>query len=475
MNRRAQKVFGVALAVQAIASSLLASGIHPEWGKYQLRALLKNGSGILLAGSSIATDSACNFWVSGYHTNRTGGANDRACFLAKYDVKQTLLWGMVLSNAWNARVTTGTGRDFFVAGTFQGEINLGLGSFASRGYSDVFLARCDSSGKFIWMRQAGGPGIDTAYGAAANAAGECVLAGEFANAAVVFENTTLEALTGTNGNYNLFLAKYDANGRLLWAKRDGGGSAHVRGCAFDSEGNILVTGDFYFSTHIGTHQLSAATGQNEMFLAKYDPSGKLLWVVTPGGPGSRLGYNVAMDSTGSPHVVGITRGIPMFGGKPIPNESADHDNLFLAKYTDQGEFQWVRQFHTGDFDFSNVLCLNLANHRDGRTAGDDTMRRPRPSLFELIQTVTPGTNKLENLMPVVAAVQGPVLRLRMSGAFAVLSWSKEFADYVLEATDSVSPFPVWEEAGAKPESIGDEVSVVLPVDRAMNFYRLRKP
>jgi hypothetical protein len=482
MNDCVRKWIALVTAIPAVALAEPVSEVGAEWGKRYLLAMLKEGSGFLRPGFSVVADESCNFTVTGHYTearsNAWTGEFERSSFLARYSPAQTLAWGMVLSNAWTLHAATAPGRDIFVAGAFTTALRIGAKHFTSRGRADLFVARCDANGNFRWARHAGGAGSDYPFAVAASGSGECFVVGAFFNGDALFENTALPAQTTRDGGCNLFLAKYDADGRLLWARRDGGGSAHMRGCTVDKSGNLYVTGCFFGSTRIGKRSLSTQPDQNEFFLAKYDPAGQPLWVATSSGPGNREGHNVAINRAGEPHVVGITRGGLRFGGREIPIESLQDTNLFLAKYSPKGEFQWARQFRRGDFDFSNVVCNGLrsaisSDRPDGKVGR--SARRSGSASNELASVAVPSLENPSVRTDGIVPGQSPSLSLRRSGGQIILSWPGEFADFVLEASDTLLPFPLWETVFARRESSGDQVSVIVPMDRAMRFYRIRKP
>jgi len=84
-----------------------------------------------------------------------------------------------------------------------------------------------------------------------------------------FEGTNLTSA----GGYDLFVAKYDTNGTLAWAKQEGGASNdYGDGIAVGGNGNIYVTGDFSGSATFGGINLNA-TGWSDVFVAKYISGG----------------------------------------------------------------------------------------------------------------------------------------------------------------------------------------------------------
>ena len=56
----------------------------------------------------------------------------------------------------------------------------------------------------------------------------------------------------------------------------------------------------------------------------------------------------------------------------------------------------------------------------------------------------------------------------------MLFWSKDLVNFELEASETLSPFPVWEVVGVRAEAAGDQMAVLIPVSSAMKFYRLRQ-
>ena len=83
-------------------------------------------------------------------------------------------------------------------------------------------------------------------------------------------------------NEEMFLVKYDPNGNLVWAKA-ATGSFSVSGFAVatDNSGNIFVTGSFGHHNFGGNVTFGTTTltsvGGGDVFVAKYDPSGNVLW------------------------------------------------------------------------------------------------------------------------------------------------------------------------------------------------------
>src|SRR5207245_2344196 len=93
---------------------------------------------------------------------------------------------------------------------------------------------------------------------------------------------------------DIFVAKYDTNGGLIWAKRAGGsGDDDGFGIGVDALGNSYVTGQFFGSATFGPGEvnqtiLTAAASSTEAFVAKYASNGSLVWVKRAGGQPNAL-------------------------------------------------------------------------------------------------------------------------------------------------------------------------------------------
>ena len=89
---------------------------------------------------------------------------------------------------------------------------------------DMFLAKYDAAGNVLWAKSAGGiDSIETTYAVATTVTsdplGNVLVAGWFGSGIINFGSITL---TNTNADsYDMFLAKYNAFGNILWAKSAG--------------------------------------------------------------------------------------------------------------------------------------------------------------------------------------------------------------------------------------------------------------
>jgi hypothetical protein len=74
------------------------------------------------------------------------------------------------------------------------------------------------------------------------------------------------------GAQDVFIAKFDASGGDIWAKRFGDAQDHqlAFGVAADPSANVLVTGEFLGTIDFGAGPVTSA-GAWDLFLAKFAP------------------------------------------------------------------------------------------------------------------------------------------------------------------------------------------------------------
>ena len=84
--------------------------------------------------------------------------------------------------------------------------------------NDIFLAKFESLGNIIWAKRAGGSVSDFCNGIATDGNGNILITGSYASPLIAFGSTVF-----TNPcSIDLYVAKYDNNGNVIWARSHGG-------------------------------------------------------------------------------------------------------------------------------------------------------------------------------------------------------------------------------------------------------------
>jgi hypothetical protein len=180
------------------------------------------------------------------------------------------------SGNWlGANQAGGTGEDYgfsiaidssgnsYVTGYFYSTASFGTTTLTSSGNYDIFVAKLDSDGNWLWANQAGGTSWDYGLGIAIDSSGNSYVTGYFQGTAS-FGTTTITS----SGNYDIFVAKLDSDGSWLGANQAGGtGRDDARSIATDSSGNCYVTGLFEETASFG-NIIFESSGNYDIFVAK---------------------------------------------------------------------------------------------------------------------------------------------------------------------------------------------------------------
>jgi hypothetical protein len=259
-------------------------------------------------------------------TTLTAAAAGFDIFVAKYDRDGALLWATRAGGGTNfdigRGIATAPGGESYVAGDFGGTAVFGRGepnetTLTAAGSRDGFVAKYDDDGALLWATHAGdgGQGIATAHRA------ESYVTGIFSGTAVFGQGEPNETTLTAAGLSDIFVANYDRDGALLWATRAGGttNAADVgRSIATTPSGESYVTGNFGGTAVFGQGEPNETTftaaAALDIFVAKYDRDGALLWATRAGGSSNDLGIDIAITPRGDSYVTGFFGDTAIFGG-----------------------------------------------------------------------------------------------------------------------------------------------------------------
>lgn len=185
----------------------------------------------------------------------------------------------------------------WVTGQFSGTASFGGIQLNSAGNADIFIAKLDPDGNFLWAKRAGGTSNDIANSIAVDSHGNSFITGLFYSTAF-FGKTQLTA----SGGHDIFIAKLGANGNFLWARKAGGNGADTgMAISIDSLGHVYITGFFYLIAYFGDTELITG-GYNNIFVARLHTSGSFLWAVSAYGSNSDVGYGIAVDPSHNSYI-----------------------------------------------------------------------------------------------------------------------------------------------------------------------------
>jgi hypothetical protein len=200
---------------------------------------------------------------------------------------------------------------------------------------------------WVAATSAGGTGTDIAWAVKVGPDNNQYVTGSFSGTAQFGATTLVSA-----GGLDIFLAKYNGPGKLVWIVQSGGSTDDSgQALAFDGSGNVYQTGSFTSSATFGSTNGSTITVTGNgitLFLAKYTSAGVLLWVQTGAAPfpqeNNPTGLGVAVNAAaGTVYVTGFAQDDTTFSSangtvNDVPGVGTWH--MILVKYDTSGNFLW---------------------------------------------------------------------------------------------------------------------------------------
>jgi hypothetical protein len=318
-------------------------------------------------GTGIVVDYNGNVYITGkfWYTasfgniSLTGWGGDDI-FAAKLDNNGNWLWAVKAGGAF-AETSFGIALDSngnsYVTGIFRwlmciGTINL---TNPSPYFFDIFVAKIDNDGNWLWATSGGGELDEFVYDIAVDVNGETYITGEF------YGNATFgqDNLTG-QGNIDVFVAKLDKDGNWLWAISGGGPSSEGGlDIVVDSSCNVYVTGFFWGSLTFETTTLNLFGG-GDAYVLKLDTNGNLQWVVGTGIKTTIAGCGIALDKNEQPYIIGDFQGSIIIGASTI--NSQGYGDIFVAKLDGDGYWQWAVSAGGSGIDAGYSIAFDNDGH-----------------------------------------------------------------------------------------------------------------
>lgn len=299
-------------------------------------------------GSAVTVDAGGNILITGnYSCTAFFGAIELAddpdsaypnVFVAKLDPSGSWLWACQAFNAHGSGISSDSSGNAYLTGFFWETTQFGGFTFSSYGLDDIFVAKLDANGNWLWANRAGGPDSDLGSAITLDPGSYPCVAGAFSGTA----QFGASALTSA-GNRDIFAAKLDGNGNWLWTRRAGGEEWDIgTAIASDSESSLYLTGQFSSEADFGAHALSSG-GNADIFAAKISGSGTWLWAARAGSPEADAGLGIAVENTSRVFITGYFRGNAgdpaVFGDTELVSSGA-HD-VFAASLDGGGYWLWA--------------------------------------------------------------------------------------------------------------------------------------
>jgi hypothetical protein len=283
---------------------------------------------------------------------------------------QSLEWSHTIggnSTDFSFQVSTTSTGDVYLSGEFYDTVDIDPGSgvvnMISNGQYDLFVAKFDSDGNYLWHMNMGGPDHEDAKTVYVDVNDNLIVSGRFSDTLDMDPSVGVSEILPDSGSY--YLAKYDVNGQLIWAHETGLDANQV---TIDDFGNILITGRFNgtkdFDLSAGIYPVTS-NGGTDLFVVSYNGNAQLNWAHHFGddSPYDEQGYGIDTDSLGNVYICGNFRDTVDFDPgsgvyELIVTGSSSTDGLVL-KLDSTGNFIWA--FNIGGFSGDVVNSIAILN------------------------------------------------------------------------------------------------------------------
>jgi hypothetical protein len=285
--------------------------------------------GNLYFSGRYAGDNYPNPGTAAFDTITLTSWQDGDIFLAKVDTSGAIKWAKTIGSSDGADIGYSIAFDslgeIYLSGSFGGN-KCRFGSYElnslSSGYvaGNVFIAKYDSSGNFIWAQTIGGINNSSNTGGAVDGArvavtsgGKVFVSGSYIHCNMNFGSYILPNATSTSEQ--IFLAQYNSLGQLQWANGFGGESDDAASAlATGEDGHIYITGYYGDDICFGGDTLQWKGGK-DVFIACFDSAGNHVMSSAVANAGSEYATGIVVKNGGDDiYISGIAAGDSMMFG-----------------------------------------------------------------------------------------------------------------------------------------------------------------
>lgn len=343
-----------------------------------------------LEGTCIALDPSGNVYTGGFFFGTTDfnpgaasfnmspvGVED--AFICKLDASGNFVWAKQFGGVDEDKVqdlAVNANGDVYSTGFFFQTVDFDPGPAThnlTADAEDVFINKLDRNGNWIWTRQISGALTQKGNSIQLDANGNPYLTGIF-EGSPTFSPGAGSITLHSDGDLDVFVAKYFSNGDCAWARQLAGrGIDQGKGIDVSSQGSVWLTGDFTDNLRwIGPGpSLSLKTkGGTDAFVCKIDSLGALQFIKQLAGNSTQEGDAIVTDDKDAAYITGGFRGQTDFDPDEITKDnlmSTGARCMYVWKLDAAGQLAWARKFDGPNFNRCKAVAVD--NSKNVITAG----------------------------------------------------------------------------------------------------------
>lgn len=334
---------------------------------------------------AITTDASGNIYITGIFrgtadfdpgpgTSELTSNGDQDIFIQKLNASGELIWVKSIGGDdidEGKGITTDDAGNIYVTGSFSTTVdfdpNVGVTSLTSFGQRDIFVQKLSADGELIWVKQMGGNFLDGGDAIRLDDAGNIFVLGFFSGTADFLPGAGTHELM-SNGNTDIAITKFDADGAHVWSRSVGGGNYDGGlGIDIDADGNCYVTGYFSWSVDFdpgaGTTTI-ISNGGNDLFVLKLDSDGDYVWAYGAGGTENEAGQGIVVDGSGDIVLTGYYEGTVDFdpGAGTTSLTAVGNTDSFVQKVDADGNLIWVQNIGGESWEYTYGIAADASNN-----------------------------------------------------------------------------------------------------------------
>ncbi len=339
--------------------------------------------------SNVVVDKDDNIIVSGFYVrsseystrplvieNRIIGTtnnNERGLFCVKLNRKKEVVWSKLINGTGYFSTALAKSSNYalvddssnvYLVGKFSQKLVFDEKNILDSPTGDIYIAKYSSDGSLKWAKKYVGSSDDGTYLPKIDNKGNIYIIGSFKSA---LEVGGKEVLKATGLNAEPYLLKLDRNGNYIFAKAFNQ-NLEVSAISINDMNEIFLAGNFQGTIALNESTKIQSAGMADIFYAKYNADGQILWVKTIGGALRDDTHNIEADAFGNVYVAGVVTNDSRFDTLQVKIQSVRGANVFLTKIDgNKGQISWVKNMTYGNdlydyFNYHNTVKLLKLNN-----------------------------------------------------------------------------------------------------------------
>ncbi|MFC2112199.1 T9SS type A sorting domain-containing protein [Bacteroidota bacterium] len=287
-------------------------------------------------------------------------------FISTSTYSQDWIWSGFASGTSAFENVNGIANDdmgnVYVSGTFGADANLNGTALTTEGIEDIFIAKFTPAGALSWIRTGGSEGQDLARTIVVDDFNNVYVTGLFVKTAK-FDSLALNdkgsrTLVSKDTKRDVFIAKYNSSGNMLWVKNVawGPGNEVPEGMAIDNQNHIFLSGTFKDSIFFSSDTLEVQKSNLEGYIAHYDSDGNFQWVKQILQTSNGTKFlNISAAVNDQVYLAGILKDTMWIDGYEVYSRSLGWEDAIVMKMNEDGDVLWIRKGGSATADRANSV------------------------------------------------------------------------------------------------------------------------